>query len=66
MTLKEYYKSLTALLKDHPEAEDYQVVTSCDDEGNSFTPVVYTPNLGAYDRGEFTETEQNANAVCLN
>ena len=67
MNLKEYATSLNKLLEDHPEAAEFQVVTSIDDEGNGFNKVFYEPQLGGYNE-EDREFDENLvhNAVCLN
>ena len=49
MNLKEYIKNLSKLLEEHPEAAEFEVVTACDDEGNGFNRVYYTPSIGCYD-----------------
>jgi hypothetical protein len=49
MTLLQYHSKLTALLTQHPNAADFQVIAASDDEGNQFTPVVYDPALGYRD-----------------
>ena len=67
MTLKEYHEKLTTLIKKHPDAADLKVVTSSDDEGNHFTPVIYEPALGYHDdNGDFDASSKSPNAVCLN
>ena len=45
MTVLEYTNNLIQLLKANPEIEDYQVIYSQDDEGNSFGRVVFTPSM---------------------
>lgn len=75
MTLKEFIKHLNDLVKSHPEALDYQVVTSIDDEGNEFNLVYYSPTLGIYEEHEFIpksvykelkRKEKETNAICIN
>lgn len=73
MTLNEYIESLQQFIKTHPEAGEYLAVYSEDDEGNSFSPVHYTPSTGAYDREErefklshFPEGDSEEYAVCIN
>lgn len=73
MLLNKYYAILTKLIEDNPQALDMEVITSSDDEGNSYTPVIYEPCLGHYgaDDAEFTEETEcpksnKINAVCLN
>jgi hypothetical protein len=46
MKLREYLKALNTLVKDNPEALDMVVVTSSDDEGNSFHLVNFEPCIG--------------------
>jgi len=67
MTLQQYIDQLGALVKESPEALEYLVITSGDDEGNSFTPVHYSPAVGEFRDREFTPGDtRNSNAVCLN
>lgn len=66
MTLKEYVKIITKLLKDNPEAKDYQVIASSDAEGNSYESVYYKPSLGYFKDNEFDTDQDNNNAVCIN
>lgn len=67
MKIKDYIKSLQVLADKYPEAE---VVTSSDDEGNSFTPVIFAPSEGRYSFREFTSKDEldgaPINAICLN
>ena len=58
MKLKEYIKHLTKLTKTHPEVLNMEVVSSSDDESNSFNKIVYAPSMGHFDN--------NYNQVCLN
>ena len=66
MKLKEYIKILNQLLKDHPEASEYKVITSMDYEGNSFNFVLYGPQIGYFSDGEFDPLDDETNSVCLN
>lgn len=50
---------------------DVAIIYSCDDEGNAFNPVHYTPSIGIYEDCEFrSESEdidlERVNAVCIN
>lgn len=67
MKLKEFADNINKLLRDRPEAAEFNVVTSIDDEGNGFNLVHYTPTIGSYDmeEREFQE-EKEINAVCIN
>ena len=69
MKLKDYMEKLEALLKDHPEAAEFEVVTSKDDDGTGFNRVYYAPCVGHYEDGDFEEETSScevSNAVCLN
>ena len=67
MTLLQYHTKLTAILRQHPDAADLQVIAASDDEGNQFNPVVFDPTLGYYDDdGDFDDASENTNAVCVN
>lgn len=75
MTLKEYIENLNEFVKENPETLNMQVVTSSDDEGNSYSLVHFTPSKGIYKNREFISYEQyedwdredsETNAVCVN
>lgn len=76
MTFKEYVKSLNDLLEENPEYGEYTVITSSDDEGNSYNEVYYGPGIGCFRGGDefvhddaFDEYEDESlvsNAVCVN
>lgn len=69
MKFKEYLKHLQKLAKVNPEALEYEVVYSSDDEGNFFQPVHMGPCVGHYtSSGDFDAEppEEEKNAVCLN
>jgi len=76
MTLKEYVDTLNQFLNKNPDCADFQVVTSNDDEGNEYTPIIYAPSRGMYnDDKDFTSAsmieeygfeESDLNAVCVN
>jgi hypothetical protein len=70
INIVEYAKVINELAKKHPKAI---VICSSDDEGNSFSPVVYHPAPGHYTGGRFGEFEpanenpkKNVNAICVN
>ena len=67
MKFKEYVEGMNKFLKDRPEVADFNVVSSSDEEGNSFNHVVYFPAIGAYDEEEkdFVEGKED-NSVCIN
>jgi hypothetical protein len=75
MTIQEYFNDLQELLATYPEAKDYEVIFSIDDEGNSFNRACYPPSIGKYEgsdfisKGSFDEydvDDSEANAICLN
>jgi hypothetical protein len=76
MKFSEYVKSLTDLLEENPDLSDMEVYCADDEEGNGFSPVVYTPTQGHYDRGAYCSLENMLaddhntvdviNAVCIN
>ena len=60
MNVKEYAEIINELAKKHP---DLPVVYSCDDEGNNFSFVVYSPSTGNY---EIECGRKKVAAVCVN
>jgi len=75
MKLKTYIENLQTFLKENPDAAEFIVVTSKDDEGNGFNPVYCPPSLGNWDEDEREfndhgeDEEENygeKNAVCVN
>ena len=67
MTLEQYHQKLTTLMLQNPNAKKLRVITSSDDEGNQFHPVIFDPTLGSYDDiGNFDQESKSPNAVCVN
>ena len=75
MILKEFIKNLNEFVKENPETLEMQVITSKDDEGNSFDLIHYTPCKGIYENSDFISFElyddyerddSETNAVCVN
>jgi hypothetical protein len=67
MTLLQYHTKLTAILNQHPNAADFQVIAASDDEGNQFSPIIYDPALGYHDdNGYYDALSENPNVVCIN
>lgn len=70
MKLKEYLDVLNALAKSNPKSLEMEVITSSDDEGNSFTPVYYHPQMGIYNaedrEWDVSRSHTKSNSVCLN
>ncbi|WP_157966068.1 hypothetical protein [Cognataquiflexum aquatile] len=75
MKLKELLDRLNSITKENPQALDMLVVASTDEEGNSFSPLLYSPSLGVYDNGDFVSEKDfeilgmkksASNALCIN
>jgi hypothetical protein len=69
MKLKEYLNKLNKLLEKNPQAGDFLVIYSSDDEGNSYQPVYFEPTLMCAENPEdrYLEiTEDEPNVVCIN
>lgn len=69
MKLKAYLAELNKLVESNPEALEFEVVTSIDDEGNGYNIVNYGPGLGALVDGEWDDEIEIGNPathVCLN
>lgn len=70
MKLKEYIKVLNEIVESNPAAKEFEVVYSCDDEGNAFCPVNFAPSTGEYMADsqlfEATRTVEDHNAICVN
>ncbi len=75
MKLKEYIEALNEFVIKNPDALEFDVITSNDDEGNGYHHVYYTPTKGIFDKGDFIpeksieDFERNVsemNIVCLN
>jgi len=68
MKLKKYIKTLKRFIKEHPEAKNYRVIASKDDEGNGYTYVHYDPSVGYFDREaqEFETKHHKHDCVCIN
>lgn len=63
MKLSEYVQKLQELARDYPDA---LVIHASDDEGNSFHPVSYVPTTGKFEDGDFDDSAEDVNAVCIN
>ena len=69
MKFKKYIKTLNKFVKKHPEAKNFNVITSKDDEGNGYNRVHYSPTIGYYDveGQEFENTGRSEpDSVCIN
>jgi hypothetical protein len=66
MKLTEYIKHLQKIAETNPNVE---VVYASDSEGNNFDRVYFTPSLGKFEDGVFSDLEieeKEINAVCIN
>ncbi len=68
MKLKNFLENLNEFVKQNPKVLELDVVTSSDDEGNSYNLVHYSPSIGIYEDREFEATEDldEADSVCIN
>jgi len=68
MKLKEWLEELNELVDHNPNMLEMDIVTSSDDEGNSFNTVQYTPSFGIFIDDEFEQITKpsEATVVCLN
>ena len=68
MILKDYLAQLNDLVKEDRRVLNAEVIAAGDDEGNSFTPVYYSPASGTFEHGEWKALEEGGKptAVCLN
>lgn len=78
MKLKEFIANLQELAKENPEALEFEVVYSKDDEGNGYDEVYFAPSIGQMDEDSdfrshdgliedgYDEDEIELNSVCIN
>lgn len=73
MTLGKYVETLVDMLKRNPEIEDYTVIYSSDDEGNTYQKVNYTPTImlsegldNNYLVVESADKPEQGDTVCIN
>ena len=67
MKLKHYLKNINNLVKAHPECLEFVAISASDDEGNSFSEVIFSPTLVEFDGQDVIDDESDApNAVCIN
>jgi hypothetical protein len=72
--LKEFLEGLNNIVKANPQALDFQVIYSHDDEGNEYQRVVNlpseitleNPNQKSYRFLEITEENEFTNAIIIN
>lgn len=68
MKLAGYIKQLLLIAETHPDVE---VVYACDEEGNRYSKVYFTPSLGYLDGDDFEiakdlDNKNKINVICLN
>lgn len=70
MLVKDFLKNMEALRKEceqNPSLLEAEVITSCDDEGNGYNHVHFSPSKGHFDGVDYsTGPDVKINAVCLN
>lgn len=71
MTLKEYIEHLKKVIEENPQAGDFLVIYSCDDEGNSFHRVNFPPSLFCvkYPNTDYDlifDRTGEKNSICIN
>ena len=57
MKLREFIDNLNRFVDDHPGAEDFEVITAKDDEGNGYNTVYYEPAAGNFEDGDFVSED---------
>ena len=58
MTFNEFVKNCSDMIAEDPSIGEFDVVYSCDDEGNRFDKVFFKPSLGTMDEyNEFISKE---------
>ena len=74
MKLKDYIEYLQQMSKDDPTILELDVISSCDEEGNSYFKVSEYPIKGVYEKGQFCfdgmleeegYTQEDINAITL-
>jgi hypothetical protein len=71
MKFIDYVATLNDFLNKNPECKEMEVVSSSDDEGNSYNKVLFTPTKGHLDENDDFSTDdlqddQPINSVCIN
>ena len=64
MTLKEYSRHISRLIKEGHGSK--VVVSSSDDEGNSFSDVHYTPSLISVKGNSVYRGKETGDVICVN
>ncbi len=75
MTLEEFVTNLNEFISVHPEALEFEVLSSIDDEGNGYTRIIFPPSVGFFEDNEFIPEANfkewdisgtQCNSVCIN
>ena len=72
MTFEHFVKVCNKILENHPEYAKLPVIAASDDEGNSFSQVLFTPGTMVVDDPESNRPEPinpeglKPNAICIN
>ena len=67
MKLKDYLEKINKLIEENPEAAEFNVMYSMDDEGNGYCYVYYDPSLMHYNKntGEMSKKSE-INVIVIN
>ena len=63
MKLSEMIKNLQEIKEKHG---DLECIYAADEEGNSYSNVFYSPSTGKFENLDFTVSDDDVNAVCIN
>ena len=66
MKLRNFLLNLNHHIKQNSDILDYEVIYSCDDEGNEFKKVYFEPTIGQFENREFETQCDKPNAICIN
>lgn len=66
MKFRDYIDQLTSFAIKNPESLDYDVIYSCDSEGNYFEHVYFSPSVGFYLDGNLNTESETPNSICIN
>lgn len=72
MTFNTFIENCLMLVKNNPKLAELPVISSSDDEGNSFKKIIFTPTLMKVDdiEDKFMDAEEadedDCNAICIN
>lgn len=74
MTFLQYLNTLVTMIKNNPEVEDYEVIYSIDDEGNSYHKVIFAPTVmkssngleNSYIEADSVKDTREGDVICIN